>query len=360
MLTTVVLSLAGLSVMGIALAVASYFPLWLRAYVSGADIPLISLILMSLRKIDPRVIVRARIMAVRAGLLGVSTKAIEVQYLAGGNVDRVVLALIAADRARVELDWDTASAIDLAGRDILEAVQVSVYPKVIFCPLPAAEGIAALSGVAKDGIQLNVRALVTVRSNLAQLVGGATEATVIARVGQGIVSSVGACESYRNALSDPALISRRVNAKDLDAQTAFSIVSIDIASIEVGDNIGAQLQFQQADADIRVARASAEKRRAMAVARQMEMVALTREYEAKVVHAEAEIPVAMATAFRAGWMRSDPAVRSRGTSSLAHPETNGSKFTVSGGRTFHSRRPDGVDDWETDGGACSRLARSQS
>ena len=215
-------------------------------------------------------------------------------------MQRVTLALIAAQRAGIDLGWDTAAAIDLAGRDILEAVQVSVNPKVIFCPDPDSGHGDTLDGVAQDGIQLKVRVRVTVRTNLSQLIGGATESTVIARVGEAIVSAIGSCNSYSDALADPLLITRQVIERGLDSQTAFAIVSIDIADIDVGANIGAQLQIDQAGADIRIARAEAEKRRAMAVAKEQEMVALTRENQAAVVLAEAQIPCAIAEAFRAG------------------------------------------------------------
>jgi len=289
---------------GLLLLFSRYFSLWLQAYVSGARIGFLSLIAMSLRKVNPDVIVRCKVMAVQAGLPHVSANEIEAQYLAGGDVQRVTLALIAANRASIELDWDTATAIDLAGRDIVEAVRISVNPKVINCPDPKDGYGDMLYGVAKDGIQLKVRVRVTVRTNLAQLVGGATESTVIARVGQSIISAIGSCESYRDALGDPSVISRQVIAKGLDSQTAFAIVSIDIADIDVGTNIGAKLQTDQADADIRIARADAEKRRAMAVASQQEMKAKVTESRAMVVLARAEIPKALADALRAGHIRS--------------------------------------------------------
>lgn len=286
--------------------VSRYFSLWLQAYLTGTRIGLLALISMSLRKIDPKMIVQCKVMAVQAGLDDFSTDAMESQYLAGGNVQRVTLALIVAHRAGIPLDWDTAAAVDLAGRDVLEAVRVSVNPKVIICPDPATGHGDTLDGVARDGIQLKVRVRVTVRTNLLQLIGGATESTVIARVGQGIVTAIGNCDTYREALADPFIITRQVLAKGLDSQTAFSIVSIDIADIDVGANIGAALQMSQADADIRIARAEAEKRRAMAVAREQEMVALTREHEAAVALAEAEIPAALAAAFRSGQLRIGP------------------------------------------------------
>ncbi|MFN5052078.1 MAG: flotillin-like protein FloA [Planctomyces sp.] len=287
----------------ICVVISRYFSLWLQAYLTGTRLSLLSLILMSLRKIDPAQIVRCRIMAVQAGLDAVSTDAMEAQYLAGGNVERVTSALIIANRAGIALNWDTAAAVDLAGRDVLEAVRLSVNPRVIMCPDPTAGGGDTVDGVAQDGIQLKVRVRVTVRTNLAELVGGATEATVIARVGQGIVSAIGMCPNYKDALADPMVITRNVLSRGLDSQTAFEIVSIDIADISVGDNIGANLLIDQAEADKRIARADAEKRRAMAVAREQEMVALTRENEATVVLAEAAIPAAVATAFRTGHLR---------------------------------------------------------
>lgn len=285
------------------LVVSRFFALWLQAYVTGTRIGLISLMLMSLRHVKPQLIVRSKVMAVQAGLEEIPTSALESQYLAGGNVLRVTLALIAANRAGIDLNWDTAAAIDLAGRDILEAVQVSVNPKVIYCPDPAAGRGDTLDGVAQDGIQLRVRVRVTVRTNIAQLVGGATEATVVARVGQGIVSAIGSCASYREPLADPLIITRQVVARGLDAQTSFSILSIDIADIDVGENVGAKLQIDQANTDIRIARAHAERRRALASARVQEMVALTRENQAAVVLAEAQIPAAIAHAFRNGQLR---------------------------------------------------------
>jgi len=296
--------LVAAAVIGVVLLILSrYASLWLQAYATNTRIGLLSLVLMSLRKVDPRVIVRVRVMAVQAGLTGVSTNAVEAQYLAGGDVYRIMLALIAANRAGIDLDWNTAAAIDLAGRDILEAVQISVSPQVIACPVPEAGASDTLDGVAKDGIQLKVRALVTVRTNLSQLIGGAKELTVVARVGQGIVAAIGACDSYQEVLADPTLITRQVIARGLDAQTSFAIDSIDIASIEVGENIGANLQQNQANADMRIARASAEKRRSMAVACEQEMVALERKNQALVVLAEAQIAPAIAAAFLAGRIR---------------------------------------------------------
>jgi len=295
----VVTAIAG----GLLYVVSRYFSLWLQAWSTGTHIGLLSLVSMSLRKIDPQTIVRCKIMAVQAGLADFSTGLLESQYLAGGDVIRVTRALVVAHRARIELDWNTAAAVDLAGRDILEAVQLSVNPMVILCPDPELGRGDTLDGVSRDGIQLKVRVRVTVRTNLTQLIGGATETTVIARVGQGIVSAIGTCESYRDALADPMVITRQVLAKGLDSQTAFEIVSIDIADIDVGENIGAKLQTDQANADVRIAVAHAEERRAMAVARKQEMVALTRENEAAIVLAEAEIPAAIAAAFVRGQLR---------------------------------------------------------
>ncbi|WP_459556935.1 flotillin-like FloA family protein [Lacunimicrobium album] len=284
-----------------------YFQLWLRATVTHARINPITLVLMSLRKVNPHVIVDTKIMAVQAGLESISTNALAAHYLAGGNVRRVVQALIAAHRAKIELDWQTASAIDLAGRDVLEAVKTSVDPKVIDCPDTRKNARNTLDGVAKDGIQLKARARVTVRTNLSQLVGGATEDTIIARVGEGIVSAIGSCASHKDVLSNPMLIAKAVMGKGLDSQTSYEIVSIDIADIDVGDNVGARLQADQAEADVRVARAKAEERRARAVASEQEMKALTQENRALVVLAEAEIPKSMAEAFRSGSLRINPA-----------------------------------------------------
>lgn len=281
---------------------SKYFKLWLRAFVTRARISPLTLVFMSLRKVNPNVIVDAKISAVQAAIPEISTAALEAHYLAGGNVQRVTRALIAASRARIDLDWDTAAAIDLAGRNVLEAVQTSVDPKVIDCPDPR-RGRTTLDGVARDGIQLKARARVTVRTNLSQLVGGATEDTVIARVGEGIVSAIGSSENHKVVLANPALIAQAVLRKSLDSQTAYEIVSIDIADIDVGDNVGARLQADQAEADMRVARALAEQRRAEAVAREQEMRALTQENQAKVVLAEAEIPKAMAEAFQEGQLR---------------------------------------------------------
>lgn len=283
--------------------VGRYFTLWLQAYMTGTRINMLSLIAMTLRKIDPQSVVNCKLMTVQAGLAEISTDAFESQYLAGGDINRIALALVVSQRAGIRLNFDTAAAVDLAGRDILEAVRLSVNPKVILCPDPEAGNGDTLDGVSQDGIQLKVRVRVTVRTKLDQLIGGATESTIIARVGQGIVSAIGNCSSYRDALADPLVITRQVLARGLDADSAFAIVSIDIADIDVGANVGARLQSDQAEADIRIARSFAEKRRAMAIAREQEMVALTRENQAAVVLAEAVIPRTVAGAFIDGQMR---------------------------------------------------------
>ncbi|MBN2022943.1 MAG: flotillin-like protein FloA [Pirellulales bacterium] len=280
-----------------------YFRLWIQSKTTGAGISIFDLLGMTFRKVDSRVIVRSKIMAVQAGMgddSGITSKALEAHYLAGGNVPLVIRAIIAANKARiVDLDFKRATMIDLAGRNVLEAVQTSVYPKVIDCP---AKGSAkdSLDGIAQNGIQLKVRARVTVRANLAQLIGGATEETIIARVGEGIVSAIGSAASHGEVLENPDKISKTVLARRLDSQTAFEIVSIDIADIDVGENVGARLQADQAEADLRVARAKAEGRRAMAVAAERERIAEIEENRAKVVQAEAEVPKAISQAFREG------------------------------------------------------------
>lgn len=278
--------------------VISFFRLWLRAFLSGASVSMVGLVGMSLRKVNPSVIVDSRIMAVKAGL-NISTNELETHYLAGGNVVRVVQALIAANKANIPLTFQKATAIDLAGRDVLDAVQTSVRPKVIDCPNPAT-GPSTVAAVAMDGIQLKAKARVTVRTNINTLVGGATEETIIARVGEGIVTTIGSSESHKRVLENPDSISKTVLARGLDAGTAFEILSIDIADVDVGENIGAQLQIMQAEADKQIAQARAEERRAMARAREQEMQALVVEMRSRVVQAEAEIPKAMAEAFRSG------------------------------------------------------------
>lgn len=280
----------------------SFFRWWVQAFFAKAKISYFDLIGMSFRKVKPSIIVPSKIMATQAGLSDpeLTTKALEAHDMAGGNVRTVVRALIAANKAKtIQLSFREATAIDLAGRDVLEAVQTSVYPRVIDCP---ARGSArrTLDAVAKDGIQLKVSARVTVRSNLQQLIGGATEDTIIARVGEGIVSAIGSAEKHTIVLENPDMISKAVLARRLDSQTAFEIVSIDIADIDVGENIGARLKADQAEADTRVARARAEGRRAMAVAQEQEFMAKIEESRAKLVAAEAEVPVAMADSFRSG------------------------------------------------------------
>jgi uncharacterized protein YqfA (UPF0365 family) len=253
---------------------------------------------MTFRRVNARVIVDARIMAKKAGL-DYDTQQLEAHYLARGNVPNVIRALIAADKAKIDLGFDRACAIDLAGRDVLDAVRTSVNPKVIDCPDPT-KGRQTIDAVAMDGIQLMAKARVTVRANIERLVGGATEETIIARVGEGIVTTIGSAETHKKVLESPDSISKKVLEKGLDSGTAFEILSIDIADIDVGHNIGAKLQADQAEADKIVAQAEAEKRRAMAVAREQEMTALVEENRAKVVLAEAEIPKAISQAFREG------------------------------------------------------------
>jgi uncharacterized protein YqfA (UPF0365 family) len=295
---------AGLLALLVVFAVfARYFRLWIQSVTTGARIGIFDLLGMTFRKVNPTVIVRSKIMAVQAGLtdaMGITSKSLEAHYLAGGNVPLVIRSIIAAKKAKtIDLDFKLATAIDLAGRNVLEAVQTSVYPKVIDCP---ARGAAreSLDAVAKNGIQLKVKARVTVRANLNQLIGGATEETIIARVGEGIVSAIGSSDTHSEVLENPDRISKAVLARRLDSQTAFEIVSIDIADIDVGENIGARLQADQAEADTRVARARAEGRRAMAVAQEQEMIAKMEESRAQVVEAEAEVPKAMSKAFRDG------------------------------------------------------------
>ena len=275
-----------------------FFKLWIQSYFSNANISLFELVGMWLRKVSMTEIVQSKIALVQANL-PVETKDLEAHYLAGGNVDPVARALIAADRARIPLDFKTAAGIDLAGRDVLDAIQTSVIPKVIDCPDPRKDK-REVAAVAKDGIQVLARARVTVRTNLKQLVGGAQEETIIARVGEGIVSTIGSAETHMAVLENPDRISKTVLSKALDAGTAFSILSIDIADVDIGQNIGARLQADQAEADKRVAQARAEKRRALAVAQEQENRAKVVENEALVVLAQAEVPKAMAQALREG------------------------------------------------------------
>ncbi|MED5475424.1 MAG: flotillin-like protein FloA [Candidatus Neomarinimicrobiota bacterium] len=271
--------------------------LWFQSGVSigFGNIGMVKLIIMRFRKISPRLVVNGIINLHRAGLDFVTPEDLEAHYLAGGDINQVVESLIAADKANIDLTFKTATAIDLAGRDVKEAVQTSVYPKVIDCPK---EG--KVSAVAQDGIQLLAKGRVTVRTNIEQLVGGATDDTVIARVGEGIVSAIGSAPSYKSVLENPDNISRSVLSKGLDSGTAYSILSIDIADVDVGQNIGAQLEADQAEADKKVAQAKAESRRAMAVAAEQENRARVEEMQAKVVESEAQVPLAMAEAFRSG------------------------------------------------------------
>ncbi|RZT22306.1 MULTISPECIES: flotillin-like protein FloA [Fictibacillus] len=292
-------SIASIVIIGlivIALAVLFTFVpvmLWISALAAGVRVGIFTLVGMRLRRVIPNRVVNPLIKAVKAGL-GLSTNQLESHYLAGGNVDRVVNALIAAHRANIELSFERAAAIDLAGRDVLEAVQMSVNPKVIETPF--------IAGVALDGIEVKAKARITVRANIDRLVGGAGEETIIARVGEGIVSTIGSSETHKKVLENPDLISQTVLSKGLDAGTAFEILSIDIADIDIGKNIGAELQTDQAMADKNIAQAKAEERRAMAVANEQEMKARVQEMRAKVVEAEAEVPMALAEALRSGNM----------------------------------------------------------
>ena len=288
----------GLLALGFLMLFFRFFGLWFRALLSGAHVGLGRLVGMWLRHVNPGVIVDSRIMLTKAGI-DVSSDLLETHFLARGDVIKVSRALVAANKASIPLPFQRAAAIDLAGRDVLEAVRTSVNPKVIDCPDPG-KGKITLDAVAKDGIQLCVKARVTVRANIEQLVGGATEETIIARVGQGIVSTIGSSESYKAVLENPDTISRTVLEKGLGEGTAFKILSIDIADIDVGVNVGAKLQADQAEADKRRFQAEAEKRRAAAQAQEQEMLALVQENRAKVVLAEAQIPLAIADAFRNG------------------------------------------------------------
>ncbi|MBN2022947.1 MAG: flotillin-like protein FloA [Pirellulales bacterium] len=300
-----VAAILGLLALVLVILFVIYWNLWFQAFMSRANVSLLSLVGMTFRQVNARLIVRAKIMAVQSGIgregeAGITTRRLEAHYLAGGNVPNVIRAIIAAHRADIDLDFDRAAAIDLAGRDVLEAVQTSVYPKVIDCPDPRRSHRTTLSAIAKNGVELKVRARVTVRTNLGGLIGGATEETIIARVGEGIITAIGSAETHLDVMEKPDMVSRAVLDRGLDAQTAFEIVSIDIADIDVGENIGARLQADQAEADTRVAQAKAEERRALANAREQEMKASVAENRAKVVLAEAEVPLAMAAAFREG------------------------------------------------------------
>lgn len=280
-----------LVVVAIFFFIGSSITLWVQALVSGARVGLLNIVFMRFRKVPPKLIVESKIMAVKAGL-DISTNDLESHFLAGGNVLRVVQALIAADKANIELNFNRAAAIDLAGRNVLEAVQMSVNPKVIETPMVAA--------MAKDGIQLKAISRVTVRANIDRLVGGAGSETILARVGEGIVTTIGSADSHKKVLENPDTISKTVLAKGLDAGTAYEILSIDIADVDVGKNIGAELETDRAEADKKIAQAKAEERRAMAFAAEQEMKARVQEMRAKVVAAEAEVPLAMAEAFRKG------------------------------------------------------------
>jgi len=291
-------ALAGLLAIFFVIVLVKFFGLWLRALVSGAMVGLGRLIGMWIRKVNARIIVDSRIMLVKGGL-PIHTDLLETHFLTGGDVERVSQALVAAKKAGIELPFERAAAIDLAGRDVLDAVKTSVNPKVIDCPNPET-GRTTIDAVAKDGIQVKGKARVTVRVNIDALIGGASEETIIARVGEGIVTTIGSAGSYKDVLENPDKISKTVLDKGLDAGTAFEILSIDIADVDVGSNVGAKLQADQAEADLRRFQAEAEQRRAAARAREQEMVAEVQENRAKVVLAEAEIPQAIAQSFREG------------------------------------------------------------
>jgi uncharacterized protein YqfA (UPF0365 family) len=301
------LVIGGLFAVIVIIILLFYGNIWFQAYMSSADVSLRSLVGMGFRQVPPQLIVTAKIMASQAGLSihrrdGISTARLETHFLAGGRVLDVIQAIIAAHRAGIDLDFDRAAAIDLAGRDVVDAVRTSVHPRVIDCPDPRT-GVATLSAIARNGVELRVRARVTVRTNLEQLIGGATEETIIARVGEGIITSIGSSNTHLEVLENPDRISKAVLSRGLDAQTAFKIVSIDIADIDVGEQIGARLQADQAEADTRVARAKAEQRRSEAIAVEQEMKARVTENRARLVLAEAEVPRAMADAFRTGNLR---------------------------------------------------------
>jgi uncharacterized protein YqfA (UPF0365 family) len=284
------------------LSVFTYYvpvQLWVQSWAASVYVPIRVLIGMRLRKVPPAVIVNSIILAHKAGLKDITLSGVEAHFLAGGDVYQVVQALISADKARIELSFERAAAIDLAGRDVLEAVSMSVKPKVIDAPDPG-RGAQFVSAVAQDGIQLQAKARVTVRANLDRLVGGATEETIIARVGEGIVTTIGSARSHKEVLENPDLISKAVLNKGLDSGTGFEILSVDIADVDVGSNIGAKLQIDQANADKQIAQAKAEERRAMATAQEQEMIARVAEMRARVVEAEAQIPLAMSEALRSG------------------------------------------------------------
>ena len=296
--TIILFTILGLFAIILLIVLFKYVGLYVRCLTSNAAIGLHHLVLMSLRKVKPDIIAQAKISAVQAQI-SLERRDLEAHYLAGGNVLNVVRALIAADRAGIELTFITATGIDLAGRNVLEAVQTCVNPRIIDCPKPEG-GRSEIAAVARDGIQVLARARITVRTNIARLIGGATEDTIIARVGEGIVSTVGSSDSYKDVLENPDRISKVVLDKGLDAGTAFEILSIDIADVNVGDNVGAKLQMDQAEADKRVAQARAEVRRAEAVALEQEMQARVMENKAKLVEAQAMVPAAMAAALKEG------------------------------------------------------------
>ncbi|WP_231943894.1 flotillin-like protein FloA [Aeoliella mucimassa] len=301
----VIILLLGVAVLAMSY---NYLRLWFQAFVSNVPINPLSLVGMSLRQVNPKTILEAMIRAKQAGVgsdptTGITIRRLEAHYLAGGNVPRVILAIIAAHRADIDLDFDRAAAIDLAGRDVLDAVQTSVNPKVIDCPDASNSTKTTLSAVAKNGVELKIRARVTVRTNLSQLIGGATEETIIARVGEGIITAIGSAQDHLQVMENPDRISKAVLNRGLDAHTAFEIVSIDIADIDVGEQIGARLQADQAEADTRKARAWAEQRRADAIAHEQEMKAQVQANRANVLLAEAEVPMAMAEAFRRGTLQ---------------------------------------------------------
>ena len=303
-LAVVLFAVGGILVVAMVMVFFYFLGVWIRALMSGARVSILTLVGMKLRRVAPSLIVDARIRLIKAGL-SLETDPLEAHYLAGGDVISVVNALIAADKANIALSFQQAAAIDLAGRDVLDAVRTSVNPKVIDCPAPGKTTKDMLDAVAKDGIRLLVKARVTVRANLERLVGGAGEDTIIARVGQGIVSAIGSAQSYKDVLENPDKISQKVLQSGLDAQTGFEIVSIDIADISVAGvsdaaNVGALLETERAEADKKMRQAEAEGRRAMAVAQEQEMLARVQEMKAKVVEAEAEVPRAMAQAFREG------------------------------------------------------------
>jgi uncharacterized protein YqfA (UPF0365 family) len=295
----IVAGIAGVITLVILLVVAQFFRLWLQAYMSSAGVRITDLIGMYLRKVEMTTVVFAKIQLVKSGIHDMSVNDLESHYLAGGRLSNVTRAMIAANRAVLNLDWRKACAIDLAGRDITDAINTSVNPKVIDVP-DSGRGKQSIDAVAMDGIQLKAKARVTVRTNLKQLIGGATEETIIARVGEGIVSAIGSSDTYKAVLENPNRISKAVLGKGLDSGTAYEILSIDIADVDVGENIGAKLQVDQAEADMRRFQAEAEKRRAMAIAQATENRAKIEENRAKVVLAEAEVPRAMSGAFRSG------------------------------------------------------------